>query len=637
MALDLTHEGLSYELKKSLPERDRFVGETHRNYIRRFVGPGYKMPDGSGQVDFYNHAYAWISIFLPLLASGNPRVKNKTMQVGTAAAFAKGLELAQNRNFELTDVKRTIEQLATDWAFRYAVSITTPSPVKGQMEREDPLFRPTTKRLSLEDYVWDMLSKQHAECRWQAHRIRRDLDSLLQEAEDFPERRWNKDALLGLPTDRFTDQKRAELQSTFSRGEVDFWEFWVPEITLDKAYDSEGEEFQPSEDEGFNGTIYTVTEAGGEFIREPRPFYGPREGAYTFSGYLYVPDQVVPLSPIIATAVQEEKYQRVLAANHAAINAFKVGIAVSSATGDDLGTKMQQFMDQGVFKIDGLEKLDEMMKVITTGGLTQQHLVHEDTERTALEKASGITDQKQGVTSGSTATEASIAQMASGQRMSYMTEKFMWSMINPIARKESWYLAQDPRSRTPLGPMAEGMFVDQETGKPIIQPVLVGGPGHGHLLDEFEIEVQAMSTRFTSEMLEAEKAASWEAFLLQTAPMIPQTPYINWQLVYEKKAEQLGDPSLIKTIDVDKALLQGKLMMGMQMQQAMPEGVGGGGGAPSSGTSGQPRLGIDLSPVSPATKAPQLKASEKPGGFSKNARPQPRKGPRLAGASSSTH
>lgn len=628
MALDLTHDGLSHELKRSVEETRRYIGERHREYIRRFVGPAWK--SGSpGTVDLYNHAYALISIYLPLLASGNPRVKNKTMQVGQAAAFAKALELSQNRNFELTDIKRTIEQLATDWFFRYCVAVTTPNPVAGQREHEDPLYRPTTKRLSLEDYTWDHISRQDAECRFKGHRIRRDKDSLLREAEEHPERRWSVDAILAQPEDDPEDPKRQEIEWSPRRGEIDFWEFWVPEHVLDKAYDQEGNEFQPTTDAGFNGTVFTVTENGGQFIREPRPFFGPPQGAYTVSSYLYVPDQVVGLSPILGTAVQEEQYQKVLAANAAAIQAFKVGIAVSSQAGSAMREKMAQFMDLGVFTLDGVEELDKLMKEITLGGLTQQHLVHEEVQRTALEKASGITEAKQGLAPDTTATAASIAQMSSGQRQGGMVEKFHYSVTQKIAERESWYLSMDPRTRTPMGPLAEGMFVN-DMGMPIIQPVFVGGAGHGHLLREFEIEIQTQSTRFTSEMLELEKAASWEQFLLSTAPLIPQMPYVNWDLVYSKKAEQLGDPSLVKTIDVDKAMLMGMMMM--QMQAGAPPG-----GAPQGGgKSLQPRLGIDLHAPSPASAPPQMKASEKPAGFSGNARPQTRKGPRQAGASSST-
>jgi hypothetical protein len=226
--------------------------------------------------------------------------------------------------------------------------------------------------------------------------------------------------------------------------------------------------------------------------------------------------------------------------------------------------------------------------------------------------------------------------MSVGKRMGYMTEKFISGMVKPIAKKEAWYLANDPRSRTDLGELAENLFLDPMTGEPIESPVLEGGTEHMDLLETFDIEVQPISMRYTSEMLEAERAASWETFLLTTAPMIPQIPYIDWQLVFNRKAEQLGDPSLAKTIDVPKAMMMGQLQMMMAMGQPMPQVMAGGG------PKGQPRLGIDIQKPKP----PQLKTSEKPAAFTGNARAtaassgqkggQAQKGPRSPGTSAST-
>jgi hypothetical protein len=117
--------------------------------------------------------------------------------------------------------------------------------------------------------------------------------------------------------------------------------------------------------------------------------------------------------------------------------------------------------------------------------------------------------------------------------------------------------------------------------------------------------------------------------------MIPQLPWVDWGLIYANKAAQLGDPSLARTIDVQKAMVFGMLQFQMNLGQMSPQ--------PATPTARppQPRLGIDMPGAG--------KASEKPGGFAGNARgaqnkaraqsaarPQPRKGPREAGATAST-
>lgn len=628
MALDASPRNLWNEVRRSIEHRDTFLGAPYEEALKRFYGPAYRQGSAS-VVDFENHAYSWISIFLPILASGNPRVRAKTPRMGPAAAFSKAVELAVNRNFELTDVKRTIEQLATDWAFRYCVSITTPTPVAGMMEREDPVHRPTTKRLPLDEYAWDPIAKQHAEARWQGHKITRDKEDIIAEASQNPAAGWNLSALDKLIEARERDKRRAMMSTDIDRNEVSYWEIWVGEITLDEATDAEGTPFQPTSEEGFHGTIFTVGEGVDEFIREPRPFFGPRDGAYTFNGYLYVPNESVPLSPLVATAAQAEIYNAVMESAIESIKGYKRGVAVGSDSGN-LDEIIADFRDMGIFKVEAIEKLADMMKEVEVLGLTPQHMAQLEMLRTLLERQSGISEAMQGTTSGATATEASIASMSVGKRMGYMTEKFINGVVKPMAKKEAWYCAMDPRSRTELGELAEGLFFDPNTGQPIEMPVLVGGTEHLDLLESHDIEIQPISMRYTTEMLEAERAASWEAFLLSTAPMIPQIPYIDWALVYSRKAEQLGDPSLARTIDVPKAMLMGQIQMMMTLGQPMPVGA--------QQSTSQPRLGADIG----RPKPPTLKSSEKPSGFTGNARAsaatsgQQNKGPRTAGASSST-
>ncbi len=640
MAIDTSPEGLSYELKRSLELQHIYLGDQYWESIRRFHGPAHRTVDGPSDTDFENHAHAWLSNFLPALSSGNPRVRAKTPRGGPAAAFCKATELAVNRNFELTDIKRTIEQLATDWAFKYCVSLTTPTPVKGVNFGGDPPHRPTTRRLSLEDYIWDSIAKQHDDRRFEGHRLRRDKDSLLQEAIEHPERGWNTEAIRALTEDRTRENERQRTRQLVKRSEVEFWEIWLPESNLDEAMDVNGGAYQPTEEEGFVGTIYTVTEQSGAFLRAPRPFWGPRDGPYTFSGYLYVPDDVVPLSPLVATAAQTEMLNAVMAAAVKAIQNYKVGVGVSSQT-PDLEKKIAEFLDQGVFTVDALDDITKAMAKVEMGGLTPQHLTMLQMLRMLVEKASGLTEQMQGQTSatGTTATEASIAQMGSGNRRGGMTEKFLTAQIRPMAKKEAWYLTMDPRSRVALGPLAEGLFIDPKTGQPIELPTMVGGPEHGSLLEDMDIEIDPISTRYTSEMLEAERAASWETFLFTAAPMVPQMPYLDWGLIFSKKAEQLGDPSLARTIDLPRAMLMGQIQMMMTLGPMGPVGAQ----AQTPPTSSQPRLGIDMK--QPKPQAPMMKSSEKPTGFTGNARPggnagaqkgQPKKAPRMAGAGSST-
>jgi hypothetical protein len=268
------------------------------------------------------------------------------------------------------------------------------------------------------------------------------------------------------------------------------------------------------------------------------------------------------------------------------------------------------------------------MRDIEVGGLTAQHLTMLQLLRTNLEQSSGLTEAAQGQATGAgTATEASIAQMSSGRRMSYMGEKFISSVVKPIAQKEAWYLSMHPRAITPLGPEADGVFVDQMTGEPIEYPVMIGGSKSADLLEDMDIEVEPISMRQTSELLEAEISAQQDQWIATFAPLMPQLPWVDWALVISKKAEQWRDPAWARVINVQKAEIFGAMMMQMNLQ-----GVPGGISQP------QPRLAADFKPFQ------DMKSSESPKGFSSNARPQQNqarpqtnKAPRTPGASKETH
>jgi hypothetical protein len=443
----------------------------------------------------------------------------------------------------------------------------------------------------------------------------------------MPNRGWDKDVLESLTVSVDRDKRGEPLHETYDRDEVEFWEIWVPEAELDDAKDERGRKFKPRASEGYHGTIYTVSQHSYDELRAPRPFWGPRDGPYTFSGYLPVPDRVVDLSPLAANAAQQEIHNAAWAAAAEAIRTYKKGVAVSSSAAGDLAEKMVEFQDQGVFTVEALDDIDKMVRDIEKGGITPQHLQMLQLLRLNLEQSSGLTEAAMGQASGATtATESSIAQMSSNKRMAYMAEKFTSSMIKPIAQKEAWYLIMHPLSRVPLGPDAEGIFRDDLTGEPIEMPILVGGLQSAELMEDMDIEVEAISMRATNELLEAELSAQQDAWLTTIAPMIPQMPWVEWDQLIARKAEQWRDPSWARIINVPKAMMVGQMMMQVNLQ-----GIPGGIQQP------QPRLGADFKPLQ------GLKSSESPAGFSRNARSssnagrsQMNKGPRMPGASKAT-
>ena len=626
MAFDVGGENLWAEVKQAEEDRDEFLGVDYEDRLARYAGPGYRSHTKNVEVDFENHAYEWISLFLPLLVSGNPKVRSRSPRRGPAQWLSKATQYAVNRNFALTNVKGTLEKMGVDYAFKWCCSITSPQPVYSTVNRDSIPYRPITTRLSPSRYIWDVVADEWTDCRFQGHLLYRDKEDLLNLAEERPWEEWNVDLIQALPED---SQKRygRKKDMVINRGEVEIYEILVHEHTLDEAKDSKGKTFKPRPEDGYHGTIFTISRAQtedptgqkekSEYVRAPRPFWGPREGPYTFGGYLTVPDEVAPLSPIAATEAQAEELNNMRLSLSANMESKKTGIAVNSMAGEDVAEKVKEFQDLSVFTLDGMEDIGKMIAQVKLGGIDQTDIAQYSLLRDSLDRAAGMTEAQRGQATGdATATEASIAQQSSGQRMGYMTERFIQGIVKPIAEKEAFYLAFHPQSSILLGEEARGVFTDPETGEPIEAIEFVGSKNNAEMFEEMDLQIEPISMRYTSEALEAERQAKVDMLVTQIAPLIPQTPHVDWNAYLTRLGEQIADPTLPLLIDMEKANLLGAMMMGAELGGAQPQRP-------------QPRLGNDVSP--------KLKASETSSGFTGNARPQTKKGPRSSGESSETH
>ena len=621
MALPVDADDLRGEIEENVKFRDKFLGSEYENKIKRYAGPGYK-GDGFEEVDYNNHSYQWISLFLPLMASGNPRSRMTSPRRGLPQLYAKATELAQNRNMHLSDFKGLVEKLAVDRAFKWCVAHTGTEIRPGYRDTPDPPYWPVTNRVSPTRFVADFA---HAidpkEMQFQAIKLTRYKDRILREAKANPLLGWNTKQLMALPEDSFQSRDDNRNRTSTKRREVDFYEIWVPDHVLDEAEDDDGTPFKPTEHEGYHGTIFTVACYGGsdgnikkaasDYLRAPRPYWGPMSGPFTFGGYLPVPDQTIPLAPLAATEAQARELNDHRRAVAAAIRSYAEFIAIAGGN-EDIADKIRDVEDLQVAVLEGIPPgaLDQYVKQFKKGGVTKEHLVHMDFLERNLDRSAGMTESQQGQPSGNiTATAEAIASQSSGRRMGYMTEKFQQSIVQRIIEKETWYTINDPSYREHLGPEAYGLFFDPVTGEPAEEVAYQGGGDNARLLDEMDIRIEPLSTRYTSEALQAERAAKRTAFMVNVAPVLPAiASYMDVELWMEEEAEQMGDPSfrnLIKYPELQQiAMLQ---TMGM-IQPSQP--------------SGQPRLQSDV--------RPGLKASEQPTGFSNNARPQTSKYPRAS-------
>jgi len=578
MSFNVEPDNLWREVQSATEYNQRFLGANYEDDKRRYAGAGYRGDWAQDEPDMENHAFEWVSLFASMVLSSNPRVKTSTPRGGTMRDLVRASGYAINRNIVDTDMVSMNELLFYDWAFRWCVALTVQEPAAGDYTGwSDPPFRPRSKRISPLYYVADPMADTHEGERWRGHGMIVDKETLLRDARALGKSGgWNTKMIDALPEEAGVDELRRSTERGYgggTRGEVTLYEVWVPEERLEKAVDANGEEFEPLESDGYHGVIYTIPHGGGtqglassDYIRKPRPFYGPTAGPYTVGGAYLVPDENRYLSPIAAVVAQAAELNTHRRSMSARMADYKKGFAVDSTSIADLGSSLAEFEDHGIFPVNRADNIAAQIKELEIGGLTDQDLRHFMFLRETLERVSGLHDAQRGGTArGVTATATAIANQSSTRRSGHLAMKFV-KTLEAVLRKEAWYLVEDSRSAVRLGPEAGGLFLDPVTGEPIEEPVWKGGDLK---FEDMEMSVDFYSVSQTSEEQEQARASAVDQIVMTALPMVRSFPEFDWETYFAERGEALGMPQLPKLFNYEAARMMGAMQM--EMQQPLPD------------------------------------------------------------------
>jgi hypothetical protein len=605
--LKVDAESLWKEIHEAEVHRNKYLGEDYHKERKRYAGMGYRSDWSGDDPDLENHAFEWFSLFAPMLLSGNPRVKTSTTRVGSHQDLVKALGFALNRSIEETDMKQLNELLFYNWGIRWAAAITTPEPQPGFHGSEDPPYRPVTQSIPLPHYLSDPVSFSPDKDRWRSHMCIRDKNDLIDEALQDSNLGWNLDLIQSLAEGSgIHEARRHKEEFGIERGEVAYYEVWVPDHQLDKAKDKDGKEFTPKPEDGYHGTIFTIayggvfepgrpSEAPKGYLRDPRPWWGPPEGPYTFGGAYIVQDECMPLAPIAAVRAQTDELNNHRNSLSRSMGSYKRGFAVSGMVDDALADKIKDFEDLHVFTLENADDIRQHLVSVEMGGLTEQQLAHFQFLRDSLDRNSGIADAQRGAQGKDiTATATAVANQASLKRAGYLASKFI-GFLEAILKKEGWFLVHDDRMKQSMGPRAKGLYMDEETGEPIEEAVWEGGLEKGETFEDWEIKIEFFSVAHTSEESEALRDQELDFIATSIVPLILQNPHMNWEAYMARRGERMDMPELAGWVDYDLARQIGALMLMANIQ-----------GGQQQGPQTQPRLPQDVGP----------KAASQPTGFS---------------------
>lgn len=559
--LDVTPDKL-LDLIKGCQEATRIHIETMEDAVRQMHGAAYRK-DRIGAFHPDNIHFQYASHMLPRLVYNQPRVRVTSRGGQAQQTAASAMEHALNRWAHQERLAQCLQAGAVlHMLFNYGVVMVThePDPEKldvpgagGFDEHGKPkrgqVFMPKARSIHPELFWMDPYAWSMEECRIVGHTWFVDKDDLLDLAEDSPGEGWNVSVIRDL-TPGDTKRRGREVAGAPERDELEIHTCWIPEYEDDD---------HPGSDEGYHGSLFFLAEGGSDpaggreliQVREPQPYYGPKTGPYTVYGAYTVPGDPYPLGPLQANCEQIEELNKQTEAQLRADLSYKrLGIVADKGKG--LRRRLEKA--EGGQLIDVVEFDSSNYAPIEVGGSSEQQQVQVNTARQRLNDALGMSEAIVGnVTGAGTATENSIAAEASLNRTAFLQQRVA-DCTRDVLEKVAWYFHHSRAVVMALDTPESGGTQFVAAGGPIPTPTFYGGvydeeaDGSFSSLD-FEVDIHSMPRM--SEATLAQQVVDSDLFLLQAAPLMPQTPWVRWHEYMRWRADRLNTTGMADWIDFD--------------------------------------------------------------------------------------
>ncbi len=547
-------------LSPFIDEMDTLVS----SYVGRFFHGSSDLPMTD---DLENHNYEYVSLVLPRLIFSNPRIAISTMMGEQAEQLALGLRLSGNEWIKKARVRDVLIRVAMDNLFGFGVILTTMQPAPGwesaYLNGDDVPMWPKLTRIPQRRYIRDPLAESWEEARYFGHFQIEDKEDLIARAKKTEDDGWLLDRIEAMPVDAGVEEIRGKSHAR-PRKEVVYAEVWIPE---------EIGEDHPGPSEGYYGTILTLAETGDDSvsiaIREPQPAYVPRWGPYVEFGTYPVPNDSMPLSPLMAVKAQVKELNDIVRANNTATRDYKRLILVDSGN-RKLIKDLKDQPDLYIVPVEGLKK-DEVI-TIEIAGLSKQGLVQQDDGRARLDRTSGLSDAQRGnPQKGIKATADAIAAEAGNIRIDFQKEQFTEPTVL-VMRNAIWYMAVDEDFEIALGKeanealgVAEGTVIFQGEGPEKVSP---------EMFEQMGITIEPWSMERTTGAVQQANTLMALGLAAKMVPLIAQFPAQSWKSLMDQLGDSVNVPELGKIAEEILAMVDQGLVP-QQQQQGQPGGSGG--------------------------------------------------------------
>lgn len=629
MALDVSPFALWEEADAAIKNNRRRISAM-KQMVDAYRTPwheGTNDPSGMSTGERFNsrnHPFEYIAMTIANVVFSNPRWQVTANRGYANEVDAPAIAKSMNAWTKETRLKEKLAALYVDYCFHSCYSITSLRDVvtnrrlrPGEIQRR----RPDVRRIGPSRFFRDHRAFDPEDCRFTGHIFLRDLDDL--KAEDG----WDKQVLSQVPTDAGVEEVRGKMvHPEPSRKEIALIEMYVPEHELPDD-DPFWKDVPDEERDRYHGTIFTLPLLGfgsnsnainAKFPLPPRPWYGDRGGPYQIGGTYPVPDDVMPLSNLIAVQGQNLQNNEVARALHDAIVQYKK-IILTSGNNAALGAQVKRARHGAVLPAN-LQDLARMIAQIELGGPTPALLQGAQISQDTLDRSSGMTDAMRGnVTGDATAFENSLAASGATARSAFPKQRFI-DFVADIGRSSAWFIY-----------CCDDVVMDLEGGQ-----LMLGGPPNAHaehvlrILSEqgvpmeiaeafvefqqqryestpfeaFGFAVEPLSTERASDPANRARIATVLPMVLQLAQVAPTMPWVNVKEILTTVGQAFDLPDLHRVVDSDYAR-----MIGMQQQAAMSMSMGMPPAGPSQ-ESKNPRMSSDLrGPVGGAPNPQGMRAT----------------------------
>lgn len=561
-------EMLHEELRSAIAVREKYRAKV-RQAEERFALNRHD-DKGAGEDDPERRIYELVATNMVRLAMHNPRVRMGSEGESRAQMVAGALKHSVNRGFEDTNFKFEAQMAARDVMLGWSILHTCiePAPYTVPNDHEDPV-RPRTHNLDPDRFVMDPWCRHWTEARFLAHELTCWKSELEQHARDNPDEGWDMEAVQDLAEDAqgvgFEDgdareQLHGNANEKPARGEVRFWQIWVPRATQAMEDD---DPIERDEEWKYNGWLFylALNEGGDEagelrWIRKPQRYLGPPEGPYEVIGIWDVNKTPYHLSPAVAILESIDLFNSLVHANLSAERDHKRMVLVDS-TDEELAETIRDGEDGLVVRVQGLDK--DRIFPVEIGGPTATGYLAEDRHRQRLDRLQGTDPSQAGsAQAGVTATATISADQAAEALRSFFGERFHTG-IERVARRHAFYNYALEDVRIP-GPPDAAAELGME------QPWYVGGPEPGVTFAELELRLDAMSMEHTSAGLHAARLERFYGWLFSVAPLFPTMPFLEVREAVRQYAEALN------LFEVE-ALINDKILYSMAEMNALQVGA----------------------------------------------------------------